>query len=48
MDKKDSIKLFFETLVLKSRNFIDVKQPGAYEDITITSKDALYSSELYE
>ncbi|KAJ1727067.1 sister chromatid cohesion protein 1 [Coemansia biformis] len=39
--RDDAVKLFFELLVLKTRDFIDVAQPAPYEDVTIVPRTML-------
>ncbi|KAJ1942870.1 sister chromatid cohesion protein 1, partial [Linderina macrospora] len=39
--RSDAVKLFFELLVLKSKNFVDVKQEEPFEDILIAPRDKL-------
>jgi hypothetical protein len=46
MGKRDNVKLFFETLVLASRNLINVNQTNAFGDIVLTTKESLYSPDF--
>ncbi|KAJ2853550.1 sister chromatid cohesion protein 1, partial [Coemansia asiatica] len=39
--RSDAVKLFFELLVLKTKDFIDVSQPGPFEDISIAPRTKL-------
>ncbi|KAJ2519700.1 sister chromatid cohesion protein 1 [Coemansia sp. RSA 1939] len=39
--RSDSVKLFFELLVLKTKDFIDVKQQAPFEDILIAPRSKL-------
>ncbi|KAJ1942113.1 sister chromatid cohesion protein 1 [Kickxella alabastrina] len=39
--RKDAVKLFFELLVLKTNDFIDVAQPAPFEDIMIAPRAKL-------
>ncbi|KAJ1964229.1 sister chromatid cohesion protein 1 [Dipsacomyces acuminosporus] len=39
--REDAVKMFFELLVLKSRDFIDVKQSAPFEDILIAPRTKL-------
>ncbi|KAJ3287292.1 hypothetical protein HK104_008665 [Borealophlyctis nickersoniae] len=42
--RKDAVRLFFELLVLKTKDMVDVKQPEAYGNIMITPKETLYTA----
>ncbi|KAJ3056385.1 sister chromatid cohesion protein 1 [Rhizophlyctis rosea] len=44
--RTDAVKLFFELLVLKTRDMVHVEQEEAYGDIKITPKDTFYSAVL--
>ncbi|KAJ1826527.1 sister chromatid cohesion protein 1 [Coemansia sp. RSA 2599] len=39
--RSDAVKLFFELLVLKTKDFIDVSQPEPFEDISIAPRTKL-------
>ncbi|KAJ2305298.1 sister chromatid cohesion protein 1 [Coemansia sp. RSA 2706] len=39
--RDDAVKLFFELLVLKSKDFIDVAQPAPFEDVAIVPRTKL-------
>ncbi|KAJ2776110.1 sister chromatid cohesion protein 1 [Coemansia javaensis] len=39
--RDDAVKLFFELLVLKTKDFVDVAQPAPYEDIAIVPRSTL-------
>lgn len=41
-NRSDKVKMFFELLVLSTKDAINVNQPTDYGDISITSKDRLY------
>ncbi|KAJ2557459.1 sister chromatid cohesion protein 1 [Coemansia sp. RSA 1933] len=42
--RNDSVKLFFELLVLKTKDFIDVKQQAPFEDILIAPRSKLQNA----
>ncbi|KAL3654000.1 hypothetical protein CASFOL_003681 [Castilleja foliolosa] len=44
--RKEASRMFFETLVLKTRDYIDVEQKNPYDDITIKSRTRLMKSDF--
>ncbi|KAI8801230.1 Rec8 like protein-domain-containing protein [Cladochytrium replicatum] len=42
--RSDAARLFFEVLLLKTKDFIDVKQVGPFGDITVGAKEGLLNS----
>ncbi|KAJ3121736.1 sister chromatid cohesion protein 1 [Nowakowskiella sp. JEL0407] len=45
-NRSDTVRLFFEVLVLKTRNMINVRQDEPYGDITISAVPSLFNTEL--
>ncbi|CAA0814507.1 Sister chromatid cohesion 1 protein 4 [Striga hermonthica] len=44
--RKEASRMFFETLVLKTRDYIHVEQPNPYDDITIKPRTRLMKSDF--
>ncbi|RKO86029.1 hypothetical protein BDK51DRAFT_32011 [Blyttiomyces helicus] len=44
--RPEAVRFFFELLVLKTKNMVDVKQEEAFGDIEISPKDGLYAQNL--
>ena len=46
-DRKDAARIFFELLVLRTKGFVDLKQPGAFADIAIGARPFLLEDEQF-